>query len=86
MYEIVFKKKAGKELAQLPKADLAKVAHEIDGLAIDPRPPDSKKLKASEDDMWRIRVGNYRVLYVINDGIKIVSIRKIGHRKDVYRE
>lgn len=85
MYEIIFKKKAGKELAQLPKADMAKVAHGIDGLATEPRPSGSKKLKDSEEDMWRIRVGNYRVLYVIDDGIRIVSIRKIGHRKDVYR-
>ncbi|MFY0602296.1 MAG: type II toxin-antitoxin system RelE/ParE family toxin [Cyclobacteriaceae bacterium] len=86
MYEITFKKKAGKELAQLPSVVLPKVVSGIDDLASDPRPSGSKKLKGSDEDMWRIRIGDYRVIYVVEDEIKIVNIRKVGHRKDVYRK
>ncbi len=56
----------------------------IDKLASDPRPAGSKKLKDSEEDLWRIRVGDYRIIYLIDDQIRIVNIRKVGHRKDVY--
>jgi mRNA interferase RelE/StbE len=86
MYTITFKKKAGKELRQLPSTVLPKVSASIDDLSEEPRPSGSKKLKDKEEDMWRIRIGNYRVLYVIEDEIMIVNIRKIGHRKDVYRK
>jgi len=86
MYSITFKKKAGKELRQLPSEMLPKVAASINNLSEEPRPQGSKKLKDNDEDMWRIRIGNYRVLYVIEDKIKIVNIRKIGHRKDVYRK
>lgn len=86
MYEITFKKKASKELAQLSSVILSKVVSSIDNLASDPRPSGSKKLKGSDEDMWRIRVGDYRVIYVIDDEIRIVNIRKVGHRKDVYRK
>ena len=50
-----------------------------------PRPPGSKKLVNSKEQTWRIRVGDYRILYTIEDQIKIVDIRKVGHRKDVYQ-
>jgi len=86
MYTVIFKKKAGKELLQLPSTVLPKVSASIDSLEENPRPSGSKKLKDNEEDMWRIRIGNYRVLYVIDDVIRIVNIRKIGHRKDVYRK
>ena len=63
---------------------IKKVAVAIDELAIEPRPEGSKKLKSSDENLWRIRIGDYRVLYIIEDTIKVVEIRKIGHRKDIY--
>jgi len=84
MYLITFKKRAVKELRKLPKAILKKVANSIDGLAKNPRPKGSKKLKGGDENMWRIRVGDYRVTYVIEESIKIVNIRRVGHRKDIY--
>jgi mRNA interferase RelE/StbE len=84
VFKITFKKKAAKELLKLPKAAILKLSKSIDGLQENPRPEGSKKLKGSREEMWRIRSGNYRVLYVIENEVKIVSIRKVGHRKDVY--
>ena len=84
MYLIKFKKRAAKELRKLPVAILKKASKSIDGLAKNPRPKGSKKLKGSDENMWRIRIGDYRVLYVIEETIKIVNIRKVGHRKDIY--
>lgn len=43
-----------------------------------------KKLEGKKEEIWRIRVGDYRIIYLIEDTIKIVEIRKIGHRKDIY--
>jgi mRNA interferase RelE/StbE len=84
MYIVTFKNSAYKELERLPKATVRKIAAAIDGLEIDPRPVGVKKLKDSNEDLYRIRVGDYRVIYAINDGIKIVNILRIGHRKDIY--
>jgi len=53
-------------------------------LAENPRPAGCKKLKGTHEDLWRIRIGNYRVIYTINDTIQIIDIQKIGHRKDIY--
>lgn len=86
MYKVVFKKKASKELFKLPSSTLSKVVSGIDDLALNPRPAGSKKLKGSDEEMWRIRIGDYRVIYVLEDRIRIVNIRKVGHRKDVYKK
>lgn len=85
MYTITFKKKAEKELRKIPVNMLTKVAAAIDELAEEPRPNGSKKLKGSEEELWRIRIGVYRVIYHIEDEIRIVNVRKVGHRKDIYR-
>ena len=50
-----------------------------------PRPAGSKKLQGASENLWRIRTGDYRIIYAIEDTIKIIEIRKIGHRKDIYR-
>jgi mRNA interferase RelE/StbE len=85
MFLIVFKKSAEKELEKLPIAVTKKIAIAIDELAYNPRPKLSKKLEAQKAELWRIRVGDYRIIYLIEDEIKIVEIRKVGHRKDIYR-
>lgn len=83
-YAVSIRKHALKELERLPKKDNLQISKAIDELAENPRPEGCKKLKGESEYMWRIRIGNYRVLYTIEDKIKIVEIRKIGHRKNIY--
>ncbi|HVS93948.1 MAG TPA: type II toxin-antitoxin system RelE/ParE family toxin [Mucilaginibacter sp.] len=85
-YEIVIAKKAFKELAAIPVKINTQIVEAIDDLKEDPRPTGCKKLKGQSEDIWRIRVGDYRILYFINDTIHIVEIRRIGHRKDIYNK
>lgn len=82
-YKIEFKKTATKELNSLPNKEIKKILNTINQLIENPRPINSKKLSASE--RYRIRSGDYRILYEIKDQILIVYIIKIAHRKDVYR-
>ena len=82
-YNIEIKKSATKELSKLPKNDLKRIIENIQELSINPRPDGCKKL--SGDEKYRIRVGNYRILYSIEDDILIVYVVKVGHRKDVYK-
>ncbi len=83
-YVVYFKETARKELYKLPDKVLKKVLSAIDGLSNDPRPPGVKKLKGKGENLWRIRVGDYRVIYLVDDQIRIINVRKIGNRKDVY--
>jgi mRNA interferase RelE/StbE len=83
-YIISIRKQALKELGDLPLKDSRKIVAAIDSLAENPRPAGCKKLKGETEYIWRIRVGDYRILYKIDDEIRIVEIRKIGNRKDVY--
>ena len=85
MYNIIFKRRAAKELLKLPNKIVPLISVTIDDLAVNPRPKAAKKLKGSKDELWRIRIGDYRVVYVIDDQIRIISIRRIGHRKDIYK-
>jgi mRNA interferase RelE/StbE len=81
---VTIRKQALKELELIPKKDNRQISKAIDELSVNPRPNGCKKLKGETEYMWRIRVGNYRLLYTIEDRIKIVEIRKVGHRKDIY--
>ncbi len=83
-YSLRIKKTARKELeAVATKADRRRIIKRIESLADNPRPLGSQKLSGRE--RYRIRQGNYRILYTIEDGVLIVHVIKIGHRKDVYR-
>jgi mRNA interferase RelE/StbE len=82
-YKVAIKASAAKELEALPKKDCARVAARIRGLANEPRPPGAEKL--SGDEKYRIRQGDYRIIYAVDDGEHTVTIVKIGHRRDVYR-
>ncbi len=84
MYRIVISKQALKDLIHLPLKVNLQISKAIEALASNPRPQGCKKLKGEKEYVWRIRVGNYRVLYSIDDKIEIVDVRKIGHRKDIY--
>jgi len=82
-YEIRFKKSVSKDFANIPKKDTKKILERIDSLAIEPRPPSSKKLSAS--DLYRVRQGDYRILYDIEDEILVVSVVRVRHRRSVYK-
>ena len=84
MYQIIISSSAEKDLDKLPAAALKKVGNAIDHLAADPRPAGCKKLKGSSEYLWRIRVGDYRVIYSIADKIEVIDVRRVRHRKDVY--
>ena len=84
MYSILVSRGAEKDLERLSKPVLKRVASAIDGLAQNPRPAGCKKLKGSDEQLWRIRVGAYRVIYSIGDNICLVDIRRVRHRKEVY--
>jgi mRNA interferase RelE/StbE len=83
-YELRFKNSVAKDLRALPKSDVAKVLERIDALRADPRPPGSEKLSAQE--RHRIRQGSYRILYEIEDQEVIVTVVKVGHWREVYRQ
>ena len=83
-YPIEFSKSAEKELLNLPKKTASQILSKIDMLALNPRPSGCKKLTGSLNS-YRIRIGDYRVLYTIEDNILLVDIVSIGNRKDVYR-
>ena len=85
MYNISICASALKELGKLPKAMAQKAGKAIDSLAEEPRPVGVKKLKGKYEDLYRIRITDYRIIYGIEDEIRIVDIRRIGYRKDIYR-
>lgn len=85
MYSIRLKKSAAKELQRLPGFAIHKISRALDGLEKDPRPAGAKKLEGISGSLWRIRVGDYRIIYQIDDGIKVIEVKRIGNRKDVYR-
>ncbi len=82
-YKIEFKKSAVKELNSIHKRDLKKIISKINELADDPRPNGSIKLTSREQ--YRIRQGNYRILYSIEDDRLVIFVVQIAHRKDVYK-
>jgi mRNA interferase RelE/StbE len=83
-YKIEIKPSAVKSLSKIPRPHRRRIAKRIDGLAEDPRPKDSKKL-SGEQDLHRIRVGDYRIIYQVEDDVLIVLVVRIGSRGDVYR-
>ena len=83
-YRIEIKRSAAKELEAIPAKDRRRIATKIQALAGNPRPAGCEKL--SGHDKYRIRQGNYRILYTIEDDVLLVTVIKIGDRRDVYRE
>lgn len=83
-YAITFARSARKELEALDAALVNRLFPKIEALAQEPRPSGCVKL-AGEENLWRIRVGEYRVVYVIDDKQKVVDIIAVRHRRDAYR-
>lgn len=83
-YELRFKPSVAKDLRTIPQADARRILARIDALRGDPRPPGAEKLAAQE--RYRLRQGNYRVLYTVADAELVVEIVKVGHRRNVSRE
>ena len=82
-YRLLIKPSAAKELEALPPKDRKRVAPKLQRLASEPRPPGTEKLSGQEK--YRLRQGDYRLLYSVDDDGAAVAIVKIGHRRDVYR-
>ena len=84
MYRIEFRPAAVKQLQAIERKGQRRIIHRIEALADDPRPRGAHKL-AGSDSTYRIRVGDYRVVYDILDAKLIVLIVKVGHRWEIYR-
>jgi mRNA interferase RelE/StbE len=82
-YRVIVRKSVSKDLKGVPKKDVRRILSAIKSLADDPRPPGTKKLSGQE--RYRLRQGNYRILYEIEDDRLIVCVVRLGDRRDVYR-
>ncbi|MFN0196557.1 MAG: type II toxin-antitoxin system RelE family toxin [Planctomycetaceae bacterium] len=82
-YRVVFKSSADKSLRAFPESMQRRIATAAEALGSNPRPRGSLKLKG-EDRFWRIRVGNHRIIYTIQDDILTVLVVRVAHRRDAY--
>ena len=82
-YKIYFKESVEKDFRTIPKKNLQKILSRIEALAQNPKPPGHEKLTGQE--RYRIRQGQYRIIYSVQDKELTVWVVKVGHRKDVYR-
>jgi mRNA interferase RelE/StbE len=83
-YRVVLRRSAARELADLTQPIRGRVTRALDGLSNEPRPPGAKLLTGRER-IWRLRVGDYRILYLVDDDIVTVLVIRIRHRSDAYR-
>jgi len=82
-YSLEIKQSAQKELDSLDDSVFRRIDRKILALADNPRPPGCKKLRGYRDQ-WRIRVGDWRIVYFIDDAAKLVTIMRVAHRREVY--
>lgn len=82
-YELAFKKSVARDLRPIPRKDVVRILRRIEALREDPRPAGCEKLSGQE--RYRIRHGVYRILYEIFDTQLVVTVVKVGHRKNIYR-
>jgi mRNA interferase RelE/StbE len=84
-YSVTFARSARKELEKLPPSAAQRVIERIEILMTHPRPSGAIKLHGNKD-LWRLRVGDYRVIYSIDDSTRVIDISAVRHRRDVYRD
>ena len=84
VYAVSLDKDAQKALECLPSKEVARIVKKINSLASDPRPPGCEKMKGADKD-YRVRVGDYRIIYSIEDKQLLILVIDIGPRKDIYR-
>ncbi|MCH8259598.1 MAG: type II toxin-antitoxin system RelE/ParE family toxin [Planctomycetes bacterium] len=82
---ITFKPSADRELRRLPIEVQKRIVRAVELLARDPRPAGVVKM-AGDENLWRIRMGTYRIVYEIHDNRLIVLVLRVGHRKNIYRK
>ncbi len=82
-YRIVIKKSAAKEIERIDRKDRIRIVEKIRSLASEPHPAGSKKLSGQEK--YRIRQGNYRILYQVLNEELVIHVVKVGHRRDIYK-
>lgn len=83
-YAVEFSPRARRDFRKLASEIQLRLRSHIDALANDPRPAGSKKLKGG-NDLWRVRAGDYRIVYEVRDQILVVLILRVAHRREVYR-
>ena len=84
MYEVYLERSAENDLKRLPTSTFDRIVHQIKTLAENPRPSGCRKITGSKND-WRIRIGDYRVLYEVIDRVKAVRVMRVRHRREAYR-
>lgn len=83
-YKVLIRKSAADELGSIPKKDLRRIVERIQSLADEPRPHGCEKLSVQE--RYRVRQGDYRIVYSIDDAGRTVEVFKVGHRSEVYKK
>jgi mRNA interferase RelE/StbE len=83
-YQVDFTPKALKDLEALDRSIQRRVVEKVTALGEDPRPPGAKALQGSKG-LYRVRVGDYRIIYTVEDGKLLVLVVSVGHRREVYR-
>jgi len=83
-YRIEIKRSAAKALKEIPKANRKRIVEKIDSLAESPPNPDTTKMKG-DNPFHKVRVGDYRIVYEIQEDVLVILVIKIGHRKDIYK-
>ena len=84
-YAIELRPLARRNLKTLSAEVRKRIGIKIDSLADDPRPPGVEKLSGEDEEFYRVRVGDYRIIYKIEDKVLLVVVVKVGHRREVYR-
>ena len=85
-YSVRISPAADREIRKLDRPIQSRILKRLDGLMMDPRPNGVEKLVGSDVPRYRVRVGDYRIVYRIDDQVLTVLVLKVGHRKEIYRE
>jgi mRNA interferase RelE/StbE len=85
VYEVLLERRAQRDIKKLPAEVFHRIIPSIRALAEDPKPPGCRKIAGSKND-WRIRIGEYRVIYEIDENAEAVKVMRVRHRREVYRK